>query len=245
VAPPKKQPQAFGPSADVWLRGGAVFCLAVVLGLTLAVYVFGNRDGYDEFGVNQEQPVIFSHRHHSGELGIDCRFCHTTVEKSSFAGMPSTETCLTCHSQLFRESPLLQPVWDSLRHQQPVPWNRVHDLGDFVYFDHSVHVNNGVSCRSCHGDVEDMVTVSKTKDITMLWCIECHRNPEPRLVPEGDVVNVRRQADPLANAEHVEILKSSPFDAEKWKRAHTEAMSEQMGREVNNYNLTDCTTCHR
>lgn len=214
----------------------------MVLGAVTAVYVFGNRDGYDSFGVTHEQPVVFSHRHHAGELGIDCRYCHNSVEKSAFAGMPTTETCLSCHSQLFRDSEMLDPVWQSLKTGEPVPWRRVHDLGDFVYFDHSVHVNNGVSCRSCHGDVENMVMASQVEDLSMLWCFQCHRNPETHLVPQEDVVNVRRKADPLLPTDHIDILHASPFDAQQWQEAHAKAVQ---GRNVNNYNLTDCTTCHR
>ncbi|MDP0501784.1 MAG: cytochrome c3 family protein [Verrucomicrobiota bacterium JB022] len=242
MAAPDKHPQAFGPSADAWLRGGAIFALVLVLASLTAVYVFGSRDGYEGFGVTHEQPIIFSHRHHAGELGIDCRYCHTGVEKAAFAGLPSTDTCLSCHSQLFRDSPMLDPLWESLRTGEPVRWQRVHDLGDFVYFDHSVHVNNGVSCRSCHGDVEDMVTVAQVEELSMLWCLECHRNPSAHLVPEAEVVNVRRQADPLQPGETFHAMRSSPFDAKRWHDVHEEVAAQQS---VATYNLTDCTACHR
>ena len=172
----------------------------------------------------QAQPVMFSHEHHVGGLGIDCRYCHTSVEKSSFAGMPPTETCMTCHSQLWTQAPLLAPVRESLASHQPIRWNRVHDLPDFVYFDHSIHVQKGVGCSYCHGRVDRMPLVRKDQTLYMKWCLECHRQPEKFVRPKSDVFN---------------MAWTSPAD------------QLPAGRKLVNQNhiqsskLSDCSVCHR
>src|SRR6266446_9902814 len=125
-----------------------------------------------------EQPVPFSHKHHVGDDGIDCRYCHTSVEKSSFAGIPSTQVCMSCHSQLWTEAPLLQPVRQSLTTNTPLQWNRVNDLPDFVYFDHSIHVANGVGCSTCHGQLDQMPLTWRTQTLYMKWGLDCHRAPQ-------------------------------------------------------------------
>ena len=132
----------------------------------------------------------FSHEHHVRGLGIDCRYCHTSVEKSSFAGIPPTETCMTCHSQIWTDSPMLEPVRTSLRTNTPIRWNRVHDLPDYVYFNHGIHVQKGVGCVSCHGRVDQMPLTWKAEPMTMEWCLSCHRNPEKHLRPREEVFNM-------------------------------------------------------
>ncbi|HWV58241.1 MAG TPA: cytochrome c3 family protein [Longimicrobiales bacterium] len=134
-----------------------------------------------------EQPVQFDHRHHVADDGIDCRYCHDLAERSPVAGVPPTERCLNCHSQIWNDSPLLEPVWLSFTSGLPIPWVRVHRLPDFVYFDHSIHVNNGVACETCHGRIDRMARVYQVAPLTMGWCLECHRNPEPHLRPRDAV----------------------------------------------------------
>ena len=124
-----------------------------------------------------EQPVPFSHKHHVAGLGIDCRFCHTAVETSAFAGIPSTDTCMTCHSQLWTDAPALAPVRDSLTRNEPLRWNRVHDLPDFVFFNHSIHIKKGIGCSTCHGPVEQMPLTWQQNTLYMKWCLDCHRDP--------------------------------------------------------------------
>jgi len=124
------------------------------------------------------QPVPFSHEHHVGGLGIDCRYCHTSVESSAFAGLPPTETCMTCHSQLWRSADMLEPVRASYRTGRPLEWERVNDLPDFVYFDHSIHVHRGVACTTCHGRVDQMPLMRQAHSLLMQWCLDCHRNPQ-------------------------------------------------------------------
>jgi hypothetical protein len=129
------------------------------------------------------QPVEFSHQIHVKDLRIDCRYCHSTVERTAVAGMPSSQTCLPCHNRAWRNGPLFAPVRQSLSNSKPIPWIRVNRLPDFVYFDHAIHVNKGVGCESCHGRVDQMTRIEQSAPLTMGWCLDCHRNPEPRLRP--------------------------------------------------------------
>ncbi|HOA76032.1 MAG TPA: cytochrome c3 family protein [Phycisphaerae bacterium] len=147
-----------------------------------------------------EQPVPFSHEHHVSGLGIDCRYCHTSVEESSFAGFPPTKTCMTCHSQIWTNARLLEPVRRSWETGLPLPWVRVHNLPDYVYFDHGIHINKGVGCNVCHGAVERMPLTFKTQTLQMQWCLDCHRQPERYLRPREEVFNFAYQppADQLA-----------------------------------------------
>ncbi|MDB6138040.1 MAG: hypothetical protein JWO94_1112, partial [Verrucomicrobiaceae bacterium] len=160
-------------------------------------------------GVPVEQPVPFSHAHHTGELGIDCRYCHTGVEKGRSAGIPATETCMTCHSQIWRDAPMLQPVRDSWMNHQPLHWTRVNDLPDYVYFDHSIHVNKGVGCVSCHGQVDQMPLTAKGQTLMMRWCLDCHRHPEEHLRPQEAVFSMttplmeRGQGAALVRSNHI------------------------------------------
>jgi hypothetical protein len=176
-------PQIFHPSMNTVSRAtifGAVFILAVLgwlaLEITRSPYVSGAY-------VIKPQPVPFSHRHHVADCGIDCRYCHTSVEESPSAGIPPTETCMNCHSQLWADSPMLAPVRDSYRDDKPLVWNRVHDLPDFVYFDHSIHIRRGVACATCHGELAEMPLTWKNATLYMEWCLECHRHPEEYIGP--------------------------------------------------------------
>ena len=170
------------------------------------------------------QPVPFSHQHHVGGLGIDCRYCHITVEFTEFAGLPATEVCMTCHSQLWTQAQLLEPVRDSLRDGIPIRWNRVHDLPDFVYFNHSAHVNNGVGCVSCHGRVDQMPLTWKAESLQMSWCLDCHRNPGPRLRPP-------------------EYIYDLDWRPPRNRQILAEQLLEFYGVHVGQ--LTDCSICHR
>lgn len=171
-----------------------------------------------------EQPLPFSHQHHVRDDGLDCRYCHTSVERSSSAGVPSSETCMTCHSQLFRDQALFAPLRASMRDGRRLQWTRVHDLPDFVYFDHSAHITHGVPCKECHGRIDQMPLTARVKSLEMQWCLECHRNPGPHLVPSSQVFDMeaRPSTDPKtqrALLAHYDVLNS------RW--------------------LTDCSTCHR
>ena len=176
---------------------GAVFMASGALWITLEV----NRSSYvTRAHEARSQPVPFSHAHHVGGLGVDCRYCHTSVERSAVAGIPPTKTCMNCHSQIWAQSPMLEPVRASLRTDASLEWIKVHDLPDFAYFDHSAHVNKGVGCSTCHGRVDLMPLTWQEKSLQMEWCLECHRRPEKYVRPKSEVYNVAYEppADQLA-----------------------------------------------
>ena len=141
-----------------------------------------------------EQPVQFSHAHHVGGVGLDCRYCHTSVENSSFAGIPPTKTCMNCHSQIWLNAPILEPVRASFRNNTNLMWVRVHDLPDFVYFNHQIHVRQGVGCETCHGEVDQMPLTYQANSLLMEWCLDCHRAPEKYLRPREEVFNMSYEA---------------------------------------------------
>ena len=198
---------------------GAVAFLAVLLWLWSTLLRSAYATGQ---GVIQKQPVPFSHDHHVAGLGIDCRYCHTTVEKSAFAGIPPTETCMNCHRQIWTNADLLEPVRESYRSGTPIVWNRVNDLPDYVYFNHAIHVAKGVGCAECHGQVDEMPLMRQTASLQMEWCLDCHRDPGKRLRPRAEVFNM------------------------KWRRpADFEAMQARLVREYDVKSLTSCSVCHR
>jgi len=170
------------------------------------------------------QPLPFSHQHHVRDDGIDCRYCHTSVEKSAFAGIPSSDICMTCHSQLFSQVALFEPLRQSLRMNARLRWTRVNDLPDFVYFDHSAHVSHGVPCRECHGRIDQMPLTARAASLEMQWCLSCHRDPAPHLVEPEHVFDMQPQPAP-SKVEQGHLL------------AHYAILDVRR--------LTDCSTCHR
>jgi hypothetical protein len=188
----------FRPAATTVFR---VALCAVVLGTAAAGYAawqYYHSAYWTRIGFAPDQPVLFSHRHHAGELRIDCRYCHATVETSPFAGMPSTRTCLTCHSQIFTMTAMLQPVVASATRGEPLQWTRVTRLPDHVFFDHSIHVAKRIDCATCHGDVRAMALLAKAEPMTMRWCLDCHRDPGTR-VPAASLAGGEILARPLTN----------------------------------------------
>jgi len=174
---------------------------------------------------NVTQPVQFSHAHHVGGLGIDCRYCHTSVDQARFANIPPTKTCMNCHSQIWTNAPILEPVRASFRENRPLEWTRVHDLPDFVYFNHSIHVAKGVGCATCHGRVDRMPLMYQENSLMMRWCLDCHRNPAKYIRPRDQVFNMayERPAD-------------DPGIGERLVKEYKIADARQ---------LTSCSTCHR
>ena len=171
------------------------------------------------------QPVPFSHKHHVGGEGFDCRYCHTGVETSAFAGIPSTKTCMNCHSQIWADSPMLEQVRESYKTGASLEWTRVHDLPEFVYFNHSIHVNKGVGCSTCHGRIDQMPLTWQENTLLMEWCVDCHRDPTPNLRPKSEIFNMA------------------------WTPPHDQL--EQGARLAKEYDippqkvLMSCSTCHR
>lgn len=178
--------------------------------------------------VEREQPVQFSHKHHSGDDGIDCRYCHTSVESAATAGMPPTKTCMNCHSQLWSDSPYLEIVRQSWKENKPIEWTRVHDLPDYAYFNHSIHVAKGVGCNTCHGPVDEMPLMYQASSLQMEWCLECHREPERFLRPKKEVFNMKWRPE---NKTEVELA-----EGRRLKQEHAVRDKSVM---------QSCSTCHR
>jgi Cytochrome c7 and related cytochrome c len=180
-------PQIFHRSANT-LSKLSLAGLLIVVGSLIFTAILVARSNYvtraHEF---VEQPVQFSHRHHVSDDGIDCRYCHTSVETSPFAGIPPTKTCMNCHSQIWNQAPILEPIRASFREDKPVRWVRVHDLPDFVYFNHSIHVKKGMGCETCHGRIDQMPLTLQENTLQMEWCINCHRNPANYVRPRAEV----------------------------------------------------------
>ncbi|HUR36384.1 MAG TPA: cytochrome c3 family protein [Terriglobales bacterium] len=189
-------------------------------------------------GLRPEQPVPFSHQHHVAGLGIDCRYCHTSVENSSFAGIPPTKTCMNCHSQIWTNAEMLEPVRASFRDNKSLVWQRVHDLPDFVYFSHDIHVNKGVGCKSCHGPVDEMPLMYQEATLQMEWCLECHRDTAKVLRPREEVFNMQYKEPARGNP--VKFMGVEYFDQMKLGAA---IQKEYHIR--NKFELTSCETCHR
>src|SRR5438309_1330558 len=182
--------QLFPKSANVHARVTILGLVVLICGAGWATSTIYWSPYTTEVDVPLQQPIPFSHKHHVTDDGIDCRYCHTSVEKSAFAGVPPTETCMTCHSQIWTDSPLLAPVRESYLTGRPIQWARVHDLPDFVYFNHSIHIKQGVSCVSCHGRVDEMPITRKKQALSMRWCLSCHRNPEKNMRPHEHVFDL-------------------------------------------------------
>ena len=214
---------------------GAVFIIAILLWGSIQ----WQRSPYVTYAkVARPQPVPFSHQHHVAGLGIDCRYCHTSVETSSFAGIPPTKTCMNCHSQIWSGAPMLEPVRESFRSGKSLVWNRVNDLPDFVFFNHSIHVQKGIGCSTCHGRVDQMPLTWKEHSLYMRWCLDCHEAPERSVRPRDQVFNMRYEQP------------SSDKPATLDGKQYTDQLS--LGTDlVHKYNLrsvadiTSCSTCHR
>jgi hypothetical protein len=199
---------------------GAVFLIAAALWALLEI----NRSAYvTRAGEAREQPVPFSHAHHVGGIGLDCRYCHTTVEFAATAGIPPTKTCMNCHTQIWSDSPMLEPVRESFRTDRSIEWTRVHDLPDFSYFDHSAHVNKGVGCSTCHGRVDQMPLMWQEASLQMEWCLECHRNPARYIRPKEEVFN------------------PAYLPPDDWTLEKGEELVARYGAKPR----TSCSTCHR
>ena len=216
--------QLFSPRANVHSRVTLVSIVVLVCagGWATSEIYWSPYSTYVD--VAQNQPVPFSHKHHVGDDGIDCRYCHTGVEKSAFAGLPSTDTCMTCHSQIWNDAPMLAAVRESLAANKPLQWNRVHDLPDYVYFDHSIHVGKGIGCSTCHGRIDQMPLTRKTQTLYMKWCLDCHRAPQNYIRPPNKIYD---QGWP------------GKTNKEAGEKLIAQYHIDTTGR------LTNCSTCHR
>lgn len=211
-------PRRINTIAKLSIIGG----LGLVVGAMFLGGFLTRAPYYTQVGIPREQPVPFSHKHHVGGVGIDCRYCHTSVEKSSFAGIPPTTTCMKCHSQLFTDAAMLAPVRESYKTGKPMEWVKVHDLPDYVYFNHSIHVAKGMSCVTCHGQVDKMPLMMKQNTLHMEWCLSCHRNPEKYVG-----------------------LRENVFDPHAKRTESQKTLGPRLVKEYKIKKLTDCSVCHR
>ncbi len=183
--------QIFHPSTNTISRVSIGLVVGLVLGGFYLLNLYNRSSYVTQANVVRAQPVPFSHKHHVNALGIDCRYCHESVEQSATAGIPPTHTCMTCHSQIWARSPMLEPVRESYRTNKPLEWTRVHDLPDFAYFNHSIHVAQGIGCSTCHGQVDQMPLMWRHATLHMEWCLECHRSPQQFIRPREEVFNMK------------------------------------------------------
>jgi hypothetical protein len=225
--------QIFSPSTNT-LSKVSIVAGGLIVGTGAFALTTANRWPWiNNVEVAVEQNVPFSHKHHVAGLGIDCRFCHTSVEETAFAGIPPVKTCMGCHSVVWKDAPMLEPIRESYRSDVPVQWTRVHDLPDFVYFNHSIHVKKGVGCESCHGRVDQMPLMWKVNSLNMEWCLACHRNPQNFVRPREQVTTMGW--DPMQPEKSGSTLPPTP-QAE---------LGAKLVQEYKIQSLTHCSTCHR
>ena len=217
--------QVFPKSANPWSKASLIFLLFLVVLVGWTILTLQRSDFVTTANEYIEQPVQFSHQHHAGGIGIECRYCHTSVEVSPSAGIPPTKTCINCHSQIWNTAPYLEPVRASYRDNTPLNWIRVHDLPDFVYFNHSIHIRKGVGCETCHGRVDRMPLIRQVQSLQMEWCLDCHRDPS-RFVRPLDAITTMGYQPATAQSE------LGPRLVRDYKIAGVEE-------------LTSCSICHR
>jgi hypothetical protein len=216
-------PQVFHRSANNISRV-SIFVVGLALAAIIAAaYVIDRGSFNTDVAVAKDQPIPFSHKHHVTDNGMDCRYCHTSVETSSYAGIPATEVCMGCHSQIWSNATMLEPLRESFRTGQSIAWTRVHDLPEFVFFNHSIHLKKGIGCATCHGRVDQMPLMMKANTLNMNWCVECHRNPEKYIRPREEVFNMAYQA---------------PDD-------QLSRLGPELVKKYRVQKLDDCWTCHR
>jgi hypothetical protein len=216
-------PQLFKPSSNAWARSSIVLAVVLLGGLGGLLFELIADSRYaTRQGDAREQPIPFSHAHHVGSMGIDCRYCHTGVDNSQHAGVPPTKTCINCHSQIWINSSTLEPVRESYRTNESIRWTKVHDLPDYVYFNHSIHIKKGVGCETCHGRVDRMPLMYMESNLEMRWCLDCHRNPEQYLRPR----------------QFITTMGYEPSEPQ-------EQLGARLVKEYNVQKLETCWTCHR
>lgn len=242
--------QIFHPAMNTVAKLSLIALIAgppTVLGVASSI----SRSPYNtKVNVALDQPIPFSHEHHSSELGIDCRYCHVGVEKGAYATYPATETCMSCHSQIWTNSPLLEPVRTSWATGKPITWNVVNKVPEFVYFNHSIHINRGVKCNNCHGAIQKMQMVYKAKTFFMAWCLNCHRNPEQYVGKKEDVFKFyeKFQKNQIGNSDGLTAEEKALAIGKEYHRTGKEL--EEGKRLVTEYGiktktLSDCWICHR
>ncbi len=265
--------QVFDRSSNALARASLVLTGLIVIALGVTLDQLQRSPWVTRQGQRADQPIPFSHLHHVQGLGLQCQYCHTSVETSSYAGIPPTKTCINCHSQIWTNAALLDPVRQSWATGQSIQWIRVHDLPDYVYFNHSIHVNKGIGCESCHGRVDEMPLMYMQNSLQMEWCLNCHRNPANELRPTSEIYNMAwkgpskenpvdcaptGQGGPTAQSVHCTVVPAKVEGSVKTvaldESGATKSFTNQMdlGRYLTEQyhvrppnELTSCETCHR
>jgi hypothetical protein len=214
--------QLFRPSANSIAKFSIAAAVILVCSTIGIAYAIDRGPWITDVGVAPVQPIYFSHKHHVKDDGIDCRYCHTSVENSGYAGLPPTETCMSCHSQIWNNATVTEPIRQSWATGKSIEWTRVHDLPDYVYFNHSIHIAKGVGCSTCHGQINEMPWVYKVNTLYMNWCVNCHRNPAAYVRPKSEIFSMDYKV-PSNQAE----------------------LGAKLVKEYHVQSLTDCATCHR
>ncbi len=239
--------QVFRRHHNTVARATIISGVLAVVALALGGSSYTRSAWWTQTNEPPDQPVAFSHKHHYEELGIDCRYCHWSVTESAHAGVPSAEVCMSCHSQIWTNSPLLQPVRDAYNENKPLVWNKVNDLPEFVYFNHSAHVNKGISCATCHNGIEKMHLTHQSQYFSMQWCLDCHRNPEQHIRPTGEVFNMYYKTP--RNADEMKALLDKhgiPYDSNNIPRNQLELGALLVKHyNIHKEQLSDCSICHR
>ena len=217
--------QLFAPGADAILRLFIFSTIGIIIAGLLTLAGVSRSNYVTTVGVAPAQPVPFSHKHHSGELGIDCRYCHTQVENYATAGLPPVHTCMTCHSQIWTGAPMLAPVRQSFANDDPLHWKRVNRLPDYVYYNHSIHITKGIGCSTCHGPVNEMQLTYRANAFEMQFCLNCHRNPERYVRPQDKIWDMEWSPPPDQDKIGPELVAQN----------HIRGAGQ----------LTDCSICHR
>jgi hypothetical protein len=212
--------QIFHRSSNVISKASIIALVIVANGAIAGLVGWMNSDFYTEVGESKQQPVPFSHQHHVAGLGIDCRYCHTSVEDAAFAGIPPTATCMNCHKQIWTNAQMLEPVRSSFANNKPLQWQRVNKVGSYVQFNHSIHIKKGIGCVSCHGRVDQMQLMAKGQPLDMQFCLSCHRNPEKFVRPKSEIYNF------------------------EWKADNQLELGRQLVKEYRIRKVTNCSACH-
>jgi hypothetical protein len=238
----------FFPRWSNWLPLKLAICsLVIVCGLTAGTWYYVTPK-YTKVGYEPIQPVPFPHDIHVSQLGMDCRYCHSFVEVAAHSNVPNTQTCMACHQQVQKDNPKLEPVRASWKTGEPVQWVWIHRLPDYVFYNHAAHVNRGISCASCHGQINHMPVVSDAKPMSMAWCLECHRHPENFLRPEDQITNLDWKPEDANPAEFVAKYGQPKNTREDWsqkKRLTQQEIGQTLKERWNVQPTENCQTCHR
>lgn len=228
-------PQVFPKSMNVVARLSVIAVPFLMAGGAAGGAAFYRSDYTTGAREVVEQPIPFSHKHHVAQLGIDCKYCHTSVDQSASAGFPPAKTCMNCHQQMWQSADLLAPLRDAYSKDKPITWNKVHNVPHYTYFNHSIHVGKGIGCVSCHGQIDQMNLVFQSKTLLMEWCLDCHRNPEKNLRPKEEVTNMTFKAENVINPDT-----GKPYDQTTLGK-HLKEKHQVRDQFV----LTNCSMCHR